>query len=51
MGGVAMTNTLLYMNITDYVRGRVMTMYMLDDGLTPLSALFVGTVASIFCAP
>ncbi|MBI2887327.1 MAG: MFS transporter [Chloroflexi bacterium] len=48
---MSMTNTLLHLNITDEVRGRVMSIYMLDMGLTPLGALFAGTLASLFSAP
>lgn len=48
---MSMTNTLLHMNITDEVRGRVMSIYMLDHGLTPLGSLFAGTMASLFSAP
>ncbi len=48
---MAMNNTLLHLNITDEVRGRVMSIYMLDQGLTPLGTLFAGTTASLFGAP
>ena len=56
VGGFQMTymslnNTLLHMNITDDMRGRVMSIYMLDQGLTPLGSLFAGTTASVFGAP
>ena len=56
VGGFQMTymslnNTLLHMNMTDDVRGRVMSIYMLDQGLAPLGSLFAGTVANFFGAP
>ncbi len=56
VGGFQMTymslnNTLLHMNITDDMRGRVMSIYMLDQGLTPLGSLFAGTTANFFGAP
>lgn len=56
IGGFQMTymslnNTLLHLNITDDMRGRVMSIYMLDSGLTPLGSLFAGGMASFFGAP
>lgn len=56
VGGFQMTymslnNTLLHLNITDEFRGRVISIYMLDQGLSPIGALFAGTIASFFGAP
>jgi MFS family permease len=48
---MAMNNTLLHLNITDAVRGRVMSIYMLDQGLSPLGTLFAGMLASVAGAP
>lgn len=48
---MSMTNTLLHMNITDEMRGRVMSIYMLDHGLTPIGTLAAGTAASLWGAP
>lgn len=48
---MAMNNTLIHLNINDEVRGRVMSIYMLDQGLTPIGTLFAGTIASLFGAP
>jgi len=48
---MAMTQTLLHMNVTDAMRGRVMSIYMLDHGLTPVGALLAGGVASLLGAP
>ncbi|MBM2825975.1 MAG: transporter [Dehalococcoidia bacterium] len=56
VGGFQMTymslnNTLIHLNITDNMRGRVMSIYMLDQGLTPLGTLFAGGVAQLAGAP
>lgn len=48
---MSMTNTLLHMNITDEMRGRVMSIYMLDHGLTPIGTLAAGAAASVWDAP
>ncbi len=48
---MSLNNTLLHANITDDVRGRVMSIYMLDFGLTPLGSLFAGITANFFGAP
>jgi predicted MFS family arabinose efflux permease len=51
MGGVcgssfmSMNNTLLHMNVTDEMRGRVMGVYLITFGLMPLGALPMGYLA------
>ncbi len=47
----SLTQTLIQMNITDDVRGRVMSILMLDRGLGPLGSFFAGLMASIVGAP
>jgi MFS family permease len=44
-------NTLIQMNITDEIRGRVMSVYMMIFGLMPLGALPAGALAESFGAP
>jgi hypothetical protein len=56
IGGVQMaymtTNqTLLQLTIPDELRGRVMGIYMLNQGLLPLGSLFAGSLADVFSAP
>ncbi len=48
---MSLTQTLLQMSITDEVRGRVMSIYMLDRALTPLGSLFAGTMGRQYGAP
>ncbi|MSQ15116.1 MAG: MFS transporter [Dehalococcoidia bacterium] len=48
---MSLNNTLLHANITDDVRGRVMSIYMLDFGLSPIGSLFAGTIANFYGAP
>lgn len=48
---MALTNTLLQLHITDEVRGRVMSIYMLDQGLAPFGSLWAGTTADLLGAP
>lgn len=43
--------TVLQLTAPDELRGRVMGIYMLNQGLLPLGSLFAGTVADIFSAP
>ena len=43
--------TMLQLSIPDEVRGRVNGIYMLNQGLLPLGALFGGAMADIFGAP
>jgi MFS family permease len=47
----AMTNTILQIVVPDELRGRVMSIYMLDHGLSPLGALVAGTSTHFFGAP
>jgi MFS family permease len=47
----AMTNTILQMIVPDELRGRVLSIYMLDHGLSPLGALVAGTSTQFFGAP
>ncbi len=45
-------NTTIIQNIVpDAIRGRVMSIYLLDHALVPLGALFAGTLATITSAP
>lgn len=45
------TNTLLQMTVPDALRGRVMSLYMLDRGLMPVGALTAGVTAHVIGAP
>ncbi|HEX9446025.1 MAG TPA: MFS transporter, partial [Candidatus Binatia bacterium] len=48
---MATTNTLLQMLTPDALRGRVMSLYMLDRGLMPAGALMAGVTAHVIGAP
>ena len=48
---MATTNTMLQMIVPDALRGRVMSIYMLDRGLMPLGALMAGVTAHLVGAP
>ncbi len=48
---LASTATILQMIVPDELRGRVLSLYMLDRGFMPLGALFAGTAAHFFGAP
>lgn len=48
---MATTNTLLQMLTPDALRGRVMSLYMLDRGLMPAGALMAGVTAHLVGAP
>jgi MFS transporter, DHA1 family, staphyloferrin A biosynthesis exporter len=48
---LASTATILQMIVPDELRGRVLSLYMLDRGFMPLGALFAGTTAHFFGAP
>jgi hypothetical protein len=47
----ATVNTLLHLTIPDRLRGRVMSIYMLDRGLMPAGALLAGISAHFIGAP
>ena len=47
MGYNTLTNTLLHSITVDEMRGRVMSLYMLDQGLTPLGTTWAGFLASL----
>jgi MFS transporter, DHA1 family, staphyloferrin A biosynthesis exporter len=47
----ATVNTLLHLTVPDELRGRVMSIYMLDRGLMPAGALLAGTSAHLIGAP
>jgi MFS transporter, DHA1 family, staphyloferrin A biosynthesis exporter len=48
---LASTNTILQMIVPDELRGRVMSLYMLDRGFMPAGALFAGVTAHFVGAP
>ena len=48
---LASTATILQLIVPDELRGRVLSLYMLDRGFMPLGALFVGTTAHFIGAP
>ena len=48
---LASTATILQMIVPDQLRGRVLSLYMLDRGFMPLGALFAGTTAHFIGAP
>ncbi len=48
---LASTNTLLQLIVPDQLRGRVMSLYMLDRGFMPAGALFAGVSAHFIGAP
>ena len=48
---MATTNTMLQVIVPDELRGRVMSLYMLDRGLMPAGALFAGVTAHFIGAP
>jgi len=48
---LASTATMLQMIVPDELRGRVLSLYMLDRGFMPLGALFAGTTAHFIGAP
>ena len=48
---MATTNTMLQVIVPDELRGRVMSLYMLDRGLMPAGALFAGVTAHFVGAP
>ncbi len=47
----SMTNTILQIIVPDELRGRVLSIYMLDHGLSPIGALIAGTSTQFFGAP
>jgi predicted MFS family arabinose efflux permease len=48
---MATTNTLLQTMVPDALRGRVMSIYLLDHGLTPAGALLAGVSTELLDAP
>lgn len=48
---LASTNTILQMIVPDELRGRVMSLYMLDRGFMPAGAMFAGVTAHFIGAP
>lgn len=42
---LATSNTLIQMNVTDVVRGRVMSVYLTISGLQPLGVMLIGAIA------
>ena len=51
MAYLTTNQTLLQLTIPDELRGRVMGIYMLNQGLLPLGSLFAGGLADAFGAP
>lgn len=47
----ATTTTLIQLTVPDALRGRVMSIYMLDHGLSPAGAMLAGVSAQLFGAP
>ena len=45
------SNMVLHMTVPDQLRGRVMSIYMLDRGITPAGALMAGVSAHFIGAP
>jgi len=48
---LASTATILQLIVPDELRGRVLSLYMLDRGFMPLGAMFAGTAAHFIGAP
>ena len=48
---MALNNTLLHLNVTDAIRGRVMSLYMMTWGLSPLGALPMGYLGAHLGVP
>ncbi len=48
---MSVSNMVLHMTIPDQLRGRVMSIYMLDRGITPAGALLAGISAHFLGAP
>jgi MFS family permease len=48
---LASTATILQLMVPDELRGRVLSLYMLDRGFMPLGALFAGIIAHFIGAP
>ncbi len=48
---MSLNNTLLHLNVTDEVRGRVTGVYMITFGLMPLGGLPMGLAAEVWGAP
>jgi hypothetical protein len=48
---MATTNTMLQVIVPDHLRGRVMSIYMLDRGLMPIGALGAGVSTHWIGAP
>jgi MFS transporter, DHA1 family, staphyloferrin A biosynthesis exporter len=48
---LASTSTILQLIVPDELRGRVMSLYMLDRGFMPVGALFAGVTAHFIGAP
>ena len=51
MAFMANNNTILQMTVPNELRGRVMSLYMLVQGITPAGALFAGAMTAAFGAP
>jgi predicted MFS family arabinose efflux permease len=48
---MSVSNMVLHMTVPDRLRGRVMSIYMLDRGITPAGALLAGVSAHFIGAP
>jgi hypothetical protein len=51
MGYRVMNNTVLQMVVPDEFRGRVVSIYMLDQGVSPLGSFVAGAMATVIGAP
>jgi MFS family permease len=51
MAYMTTNQTILQLSIPDEYRGRVMGIWMLNQGMLPLGSLFAGTLADVFSAP
>ena len=51
MAYMTTNQTVLQLSTPDEYRGRVMGIYMLNQGMLPLGSLFSGTIADLWSAP
>jgi predicted MFS family arabinose efflux permease len=51
MAYMTTNQTLIHLTVTDELRGRVMGIYMINQGMLPLGSLFAGVLADLTSAP